>query len=82
MSSLVGGVLARFEIFVEFFMHELVNGSSKHPWINSNVLTLCNMMAGGGLICHVINALYYFLENFLLYQVQDLVDGALKSLEK
>ena len=51
LSSLAGGVLVWLEIFVKFFMHELVDDPSKQPLINNNVLTLCNMMASGGLIC-------------------------------
>ena len=40
------------------------------------------MVASGGLIWHVIKALYYLVENFLFKQVRNLVVGASKSFLK
>ena len=64
LSSLAGCALVWLVSFVNFFMQELVDGASKQPLINSNILTLCNMMTGGGLICHAMKELYYFVLKF------------------
>ena len=50
LSSFVGDAVVSHVIFYKIFMLEVVNGTSKHLLINSNVLTLCTMMARGGLI--------------------------------
>ena len=43
---------------------ELVDGASKQPLISTSVLTLCNMMTVGELICHAMKELYYFILKF------------------
>ena len=45
-----GSALVWLAIFVNLFMHEVVDGASKHPLINNYVLTLNNMLTGGELI--------------------------------
>ena len=50
LSSFTGVAVVSHVIFYKIFMHGMVDGASKHLLINSNVLMLCNMIAGGGLI--------------------------------